>query len=169
MNAGGIVIGPLEPADAARCAELERALFPDDDPWRAAAFVAELAAGHHYRAARTEDGTLVGYAGIAITARPPLAEAEVHTIGVDPAHQGHGIGRLLLRELLRRADEVGATTFLEVRTDNEAAIALYRAEGFERIGMRRRYYRPSGADAYTMRRPAGSRWRTPASQTGGAA
>jgi ribosomal-protein-alanine N-acetyltransferase len=50
------------------------------------------------------------------------------------------------------ADELGATVFLEVRTDNEAARALYEAEGFTVVGLRKRYYRPSGADAYTMRR-----------------
>ena len=44
--------------------------------------------------------------------------------------------------------------FLEVRTDNEAARALYEAEGFTVVGLRKRYYRPSGADAYTMRREA---------------
>jgi ribosomal-protein-alanine N-acetyltransferase len=43
--------------------------------------------------------------------------------------------------------------YLEVRTDNEQAIGLYEAHGFRRIGLRRRYYQPSGADAYTMERP----------------
>ena len=95
-----------------------------------------------------------------MTAPPPRAEAEVHTIGVDPRFQRRGIGRRLLRDLLARADELGATTFLEVRTDNAAAIALYAREGFEIVGVRRRYYRPSGADAYTMRRTA------PAESTG---
>ena len=33
-----------------------------------------------------------------------------------------------------------------------AARALYEAEGFTVVGLRRRYYRPSGADAHTMRR-----------------
>ncbi len=47
-----------------------------------------------------------------------------------------------------------APVFLEVRTDNAPAIALYVAHGFEKIGLRRRYYQPSGADAYTMARPA---------------
>jgi ribosomal protein S18 acetylase RimI-like enzyme len=77
-------------------------------------------------------------------------EYEVHTIGVDPAYQGQGIGRQLLRRLFDFAGD--ATIFLEVRTDNAAAIALYESEGFEQVGLRKRYYRVSGADAYTMKR-----------------
>ena len=84
--------------------------------------------------------------------RTPPFEYEVHTIGVDPALQGQGIGRRLLDELLNFAD--GGVVYLEVRTDNEAAIALYRSMGFEQVGLRKRYYRVSGADAYTMRREA---------------
>jgi ribosomal-protein-alanine N-acetyltransferase len=45
-----------------------------------------------------------------------------------------------------------SVVYLEVRTDNEAAIALYTSLGFARVGVRKRYYRVSGADAYTMRR-----------------
>ncbi len=149
----GVVLDDLREADAARCAELERLLFPGDDPWSERAFRDELAMGHLYRAARVGD-ELVGYAGLAFTAGPPQAEAEVHTIGVDPAHQGRGIGRALLRELLAGADAHRATVFLEVRTDNAPARALYESEGFTVVGLRRRYYRPSGADAHTMRREA---------------
>ncbi len=154
MTAPGepVTLGALTPADAARCAELEALLFPGDDPWPAAAFNRELAAKHnHYVGARVA-GTLVGYAGISRLGRTPPFEYEVHTIGVDPAHQGRGIGRRLLDELLAFAD--GGAVYLEVRTDNEAAIALYRSTGFEQIGLRRRYYRVSRADAYTMRREA---------------
>ena len=50
------------------------------------------------------------------------------------------------------ADAARATVFLEVRTDNEAARRLYEDEGFTVVGLRKRYYRPSGADAHTMRR-----------------
>jgi [ribosomal protein S18]-alanine N-acetyltransferase len=148
-------IDALRDSDAARCAELERLLFPGDDPWSERAFTDELRAGHPYLAARDGD-LLVGYAGLAFVAGPPRAEAEIHTIGVDPAHQRRGIGRALLHGLLAVADEVGATVFLEVRTDNDAARALYEAEGFTVVGLRKRYYRPSGADAHTMRREARS-------------
>lgn len=147
----GVTLGPLYRADAPRCAELERVLFPGDDPWSARAFRDEIGVGHPYFAARVGP-ELVGYAGLAFVAGPPQAEAEVHTIGVDPAWQGHGIGRRLLDALLAVADEVAATVFLEVRTDNEPAQCLYASAGFTVVGLRRRYYRPSGADAYTMRR-----------------
>jgi [ribosomal protein S18]-alanine N-acetyltransferase len=147
-----VMIGALTPADARRCAELEAQLFDGDDPWPAVAFERELAAKHnHYVAART-NGVLVGYAGISRLGRKPPFEYEVHTIGVDPAYQGHGIGRRMLVELLTFAD--GGVVYLEVRTDNEAAIALYHSMGFEQVGLRKHYYRLSGADAYTMRREA---------------
>jgi [ribosomal protein S18]-alanine N-acetyltransferase len=140
-------IGTMVPADAWRCAELEQLLFNGDDPWGPEAFLEAIAAGHHYLAAR-EDGALIGYAGLACAG----GEAEIHTLAVDPVYQGRGIGRALLHAMLDHA--VGATVFLEVRTDNEVAIQLYRSAGFTVIGTRRGYYRPSGADAFTMRKEA---------------
>jgi [ribosomal protein S18]-alanine N-acetyltransferase len=145
-----VTIGALTPTDAKRCAELEAVLFPGDDPWPAVAFNRELASKHNHYVAARAGGTVVGYAGISRLGRTPPFEYEVHTIGVDPAYQGRGIGRRLLEDLLAFAD--GGVVYLEVRTDNEAAIALYRSVGFEQIGLRKRYYRVSGADAYTMRR-----------------
>ncbi len=147
-----VTLGALTPADARRCAELEAQLFDGDDPWPAAAFNRELASPHnHYVGARAGE-TVIGYAGISRLGRTPPFEYEVHTIGVDPAYQGRGIGRRLLDALLAFAG--GDVVYLEVRTDNEAAIALYRSVGFTQVGLRRRYYRASGADAYTMRREA---------------
>ena len=151
MRPATVLIGALLEPDAARCAELEKLLFPGEDPWSERAFREELRMGHHYLAARDGD-KLVGYAGLAFVAGPPNAEAEIHTIGVDPAYQRRGIGRDLLRGLLSVADAARATVFLEVRTDNAAARALYEDEDFTVVGMRKRYYQPSGADAYTMRR-----------------
>ena len=149
-----VTLGELTSHDADRCAELEALLFDGDDPWPAAAFHRELASAHnHYAGARTAQ-LLVGYAGISRLGRTPPFEYEVHTIGVDPAYQGRGIGRRLLEELLKFAD--GGVVYLEVRTDNEPALGLYRSMGFDQIGLRQRYYRVSGADAYTMRREATS-------------
>lgn len=144
-----IVYNDLTRTDAGRCAELEALLFDGDDPWPEAAFVRELAAKHiRYVAARC-GGTLVGYAGISRLGRIPPYEYEIHTIGVDPAYQRLGIGSSMMARLL---DGVDGPVFLEVRTDNEPAITLYQGLGFINVGLRKRYYRMSGADAYTMRR-----------------
>jgi ribosomal-protein-alanine N-acetyltransferase len=154
-----ITINMLTRADAVRCAELEAQLFDGDDPWPASAFLSEVSGKHnHYVAARTAADVrngktgdkLVGYAGIARLGLRPPHEYEIHTIGVDPAFHRQGIGQRLLDALLEFAG--GGVVFLEVRTDNDAAIALYRAAGFDVVGRRKRYYRMSGADAFTMRR-----------------
>lgn len=136
-----------------RCVEIERVLFPSDGPWSVWAFHAELDAGGYYLAAVTDDGALAGYAGLAFMGSAGDWETSVHTIGVHPSYQGQGVGGALLRGLLEKADELHAPVFLEVRTDNDNALALYERYGFSRIGIRKGYYEPSGADACTMRRP----------------
>lgn len=148
---------------------LEALLFCTDSPWTAEMFWAELAAGHHYVVHRNGfgrdssgrdssgrnssgrdngiEGGIDGYAGLAIH----HDEAEVQTIGVHPVAQRTGLGRALLNDLLAAAG--GRRVLLEVRTDNVPAIGLYESAGFSRIGLRRNYYQPSGADAFTMHRP----------------
>ena len=149
-----VQLEPLRLKDLARCAELEKVLFDGEDPWSEPTFHAELAAGHYYLGAYVDGPGLIGYAGMSLVGIGRDREANVHTIGVDPAWQRRGVGRTLLNALLAKADAARAPVFLEVRTDNEPAIRLYEAHGFTRIGLRRRYYQPSGADAYTMARPA---------------
>ncbi|GAB3579104.1 ribosomal protein S18-alanine N-acetyltransferase [Amycolatopsis endophytica] len=147
-------LGKLRRKDIPRCVEIEKMLFAGDDPWSARAFHSELEAGGYYVGAYSPEDVLIGYAGLAVVGGRGDYEASIHTIGVDPGYQGQGIGRALLEALLARADEVRAPVFLEVRTDNERAQELYRRHGFTQIGLRKRYYHPSGADAYTMMRPA---------------
>ncbi|GHE96184.1 ribosomal-protein-alanine acetyltransferase [Amycolatopsis deserti] len=150
-------LAKLRRKDIPRCVEIEKVLFAGDDPWSARAFHSELDSGGYYLGAYTPEDVLIGYGGLAVVGSRGDYEASVHTIGVDPDYQGQGIGTALLRALLARADEVRAPVFLEVRTDNDRAQALYRRHGFEQIGLRKRYYHPSGADAYTMMRPAVSK------------
>lgn len=152
----GVRLQSLRRADLARCAEIEQVLFPGDDPWSVRAFRSELDSGAYYLGAYAQDGTLLGYGGVAVLGRPGDFEAEIHTIGVVPEAQGNGVGAALLDELLDYADRVDAPVFLEVRTDNVAALGLYEKTGFSQIGLRKRYYQPSGADAFTMRRPSRS-------------
>ncbi len=144
-----ITLEPLRWWEIERLAELEAQLFAGDSPWTPEMFWGELAAGNHYVVHRADDGTVDGYAGLGIVGD----DAQVLTIAVAGAAQGHGIGRALLDDLIAAAG--GRRILLEVRTDNAPAIGLYAANGFVRIGLRRRYYQPSGADAFTMERAAG--------------
>lgn len=146
-----VVIGALLPADVGRCAELDAILFAGENPWSAAVFARELANKDGYFVSARRAGTLIGYGGIVrlgSTGFTGVSFYEVRNIGVDPAHQGHGVGRKLLNELLEFA--AGGAVYLEVRYDNEAAIALYRDAGFDQVGVRPGYY--NGVDALTMRR-----------------
>lgn len=78
-------------------------------------------------------------------------DAELMTIGVAKDAQRQGIAARLLEALISRARAQGAARMLlEVRVDNEPALALYRRFGFERMGLRKRYYQPGNIDAYTM-------------------
>lgn len=159
---GHALLGPLDYPDIPRCAALEKEMFSADSPWPAAAFRAELNAPYNrYFAVREAAAApIVGYAGISTLGSPGDEECEIHTIAVATSHRGLGYGRALLDAMLGVADAVDAPVFLEVRVDNHTAIALYERNGFVKSGVRRGYYQPSGADAYTMVRPAASASRT---------
>ena len=152
-----VVYDHLVADDAVRCAQLETVLFAGDGPWSAAAFLSEIGSRHTTCFAARLHGQLIGYAVLATLGRAGDHEFEVHTIGVDPDHQGLGIGRMLLLRMIDVADTESAPVVLDVRTDNIPARTLYEAHGFEIVGVRPRYYRPSMADAYLMTRPARSR------------
>lgn len=154
---GTPVVAALTEEDAAACADIEAAVFAGDSPWSAAAFRAEITAPHTRYIGLFQEGDLLGFAGLAMAGPLTDPEFEVHTIALSPAAQGHGWSKLLMDPLIELADRHGGPVFLEVRTDNDPAVGLYRSYGFGITGTRRGYYQPSGADAYTMHRPAASR------------
>ena len=76
-----------------------------------------------------------------VLARAGGGEAEILTIGVDPAMRGLGIGRRLLEAAAAAAIAAGAETlFLEVAEDNADALRLYERFGFYLVGVRPAYY-----------------------------
>ncbi|MEM8823221.1 MAG: GNAT family N-acetyltransferase [Pseudomonadota bacterium] len=78
-------------------------------------------------------------------------EAELLTLVVAPHLQGQGRGRRLLVDFESEARRRGAVTaFLEVRADNQTAVALYRSAGWALVGTRRGYY--GGIDALALRK-----------------
>lgn len=84
--------------------------------------------------------------------QPP--EAELLRIAVRPAARRRGVADALLGRAIRRLRAAGAESLvLEVRSDNLAALGLYERWGFERVGIRQRYY-VGGGDALVLRRPS---------------
>lgn len=141
----GIDIQPAGPAHAAVLAALHAQAFADPaesgPAWDAASFTGLLASPGVQGWILTLDGLPVALS----LWRQVLDEAELLTIGADPAARGRGLGRRLLRDGLARLAALGvARIFLEVAVTNTAAIALYASAGFANAGLRRGYYHHAG-------------------------
>jgi [ribosomal protein S18]-alanine N-acetyltransferase len=137
---------PFGSADVEAVAELERAVF--GDPWSKRAFH-EILALDHVRGFVVDGarGAADGYAFCSAVAD----EGEILNLAVAPTHRRRGLGKALLHTCLAWMAERGAATaYLEVRRSNEAAIAMYGAEGFATVGVRPNYYRRPTEDAVTM-------------------
>ena len=78
--------------------------------------------------------------------------SELFQIATLPEFRRQGIAERLLTELHSKMQERGAVCcFLEVRSRNAGAIALYEKSGYEKIALRRNYYPDD--DAVIYRRP----------------
>ena len=78
-------------------------------------------------------------------------EAELRNFAVAPAYQRRGIGRLLLEAGQQRLREAGVRQiYLEVRTSNHPALALYSSLGYRVISVRKEYYRDLDEDAQVL-------------------
>jgi [ribosomal protein S18]-alanine N-acetyltransferase len=120
------------------------------EKWSEWMFWNELAGGHFYRVALSADGSIAGYAGLAVTASD---EAWVQNLAVRRDLHRRGLGRTLLHVLLAEAARQRIRkVLLEVAVDNVAAQKLYAREGFEPVAVRRGYYQPSNTDALVMTR-----------------
>jgi tRNA threonylcarbamoyladenosine biosynthesis protein TsaB len=76
-----------------------------------------------------------------VLARAAGGEAEILTLAVLPSARGRGLGRALMQAAAAHAVTLGADSlFLEVGTDNPAALALYTSLGLVRVGARKGYY-----------------------------
>jgi len=114
--------------------EIERRAYAF--PWTRGIFRDCLLAGYPSLLALEEERP-AGYGVMSIAAD----EAHILNLCSAPERQSRGLGRHLLRALLRLArDHRAQRVFLEVRPSNPHAIALYHSEGFNEIGRRPRYY-----------------------------
>lgn len=90
--------------------------------------------------------TVVGYAMASVED----GSCHIISIGVRRSFRRRGIGLKLMCEILLQCLARGiSTAYLEVSTDNEPAIKLYKKLGFKVIGIIKNYY-GAGRNAYIM-------------------
>ena len=134
------------PDDARLLAVLHASAFPR--PWDEAAFEALLITFNVF-------GLVLDGQGF-ILCRTVADEAEILTLAVTPMVRRNGVARTLVEAAAATAAARGGDSlFLEVASDNAAALGLYAATAFEPSGLRRGYY-ADGADAVVMRRALNS-------------
>lgn len=90
---------------------------------------------------------IVGFAGISII----LDTAELNNIVIKKTKRGNGLSSLLLEELIKIAKSKNCKMVnLEVASNNEIAINLYKKFGFKEVGIRSKYYGKADALLYTL-------------------
>lgn len=83
------------------------------------------------RSIAVDDGEVVGSVAVVRLHGWSSHVGEVRLV-VDPSHRGRGIGRLLARQAVLDAVEIGLTKLVvEMISDQEALIAMFRSLGFE--------------------------------------
>ena len=93
-----------------------------------------------------DEGELIGTGAVSvISGKPRIAHRREIAISVRKDYWGKGIGTGLMNLLLDFAKKSGAEVLeLEVRSDNEAAIALYKKFGFEKAGRNEKFFKING-------------------------
>lgn len=132
--------------DATAIAAMELEYF--SDPWSRKDIFTYICSGDGMSfVAADEAGQVIAY----MLGRIIAPEGEIYRIAVERSHRRRGVGYRLLSYALKTERGRGLEcTFLEVRSKNEAAIALYRAYGFTDIGIRKNYYKNPSDDAIVM-------------------
>lgn len=91
-----------------------------------------------YFVAKDTSGKIIGFAGILII----LDEANITNIVTKKTCRKHGIGSLLLQQLIDVSVEKKLSSItLEVNENNASAIKLYEKFNFRKMGLRKKYYK----------------------------
>lgn len=126
---------PMTEADLDWVMEIEQSAYLY--PWTPNGFIQVLDRGLGYVLCDDECQPC-GYACLL----PVVDELELLNFCVAPSHQGCGVAKSAMAELLALfAESDYYRMLLEVRVSNTAAIRVYEANGFERDGIRPNYYR----------------------------
>lgn len=110
------------------------------------AWLAARTGAHVAVVAEDDDGDVVGFGSLSpYKERPAYATSVEDSVYVDGDHQGKGVGRALLAELVHVADRSGFhAVFARIVGGHQASINLHAAFGFEVVGTEREVGRKFG-------------------------
>lgn len=96
-----------------------------------------------------DDDKIIGFNNYMIT----FNSATISQIAISKDYRRQGLAKRLLKEMedtfIKEGDDMVETVTLEVRQSNEAALSLYKNDGYEVITTKRHYYK-DGEDAIYM-------------------
>ena len=108
-----------------------------DEFWTPGVLLSELEKENTKYIVIKEDDDIIGFAGIWIT---PVS-VELNNIVVRKDKRGNGYSKILLEKLLEISSKLEREYInLEVSEINKPAISLYLKYGFEKVGLRKKYY-----------------------------
>lgn len=108
-----------------------------DEFWTEGILKSELENENSKYIVAKENNEIVGFAGIIIT---PI-DVEITNIVTRKNKRKKGIGKSLLEKIIEMAKQTEHETIsLEVNEKNSIAIHLYERCGFDKIGIRKKYY-----------------------------
>jgi L-amino acid N-acyltransferase YncA len=100
---------------------------------------------HRFVALGDEEHVLGWVATVPVSERCVYAGVVEHSVYVDPAARGRGVGRTLLAALISSTEAAGIWTIQSgVFPENTASLALHERAGFRRVGTRERLGRHQG-------------------------
>lgn len=123
--------------------KIENACF--STPWSEKSIAESLANPNSLFYIAFVDGKAAGYMGLQIFS----GEGYVTNIATLPEYRRQGVAKALINEAIKNDMEF---ITLEVRKSNHAAIHLYSRLGFEKVGIRPKFYREPTEDALLMTR-----------------
>jgi len=131
---------PLSLARLDAVLDIEQQAYPH--PWTRGNFTDALASGYQVQLLLGGD-QILGY----FVAMLGVDEAHLLNLTVAPAFQRQGWALVLLDALALWSRGQGAQwLWLEVRVSNQRARQVYEANGFQRVGERKRYYPAAAGD-----------------------
>ena len=147
----GAVVRPMRPDDAPGVLVIYQAGLDSGD----ASFETAAPSWEHFDAARlpahrfvatSAGGGLLGWVAVSrVSDRCAYAGVVEHSVYVDPAARGRGVGAALLHELIRSTEAAGIWTIQSgIFPENAASLRLHERAGFREVGVRRRAGRHHG-------------------------